>query len=110
MAWMKKTLNIDAELLAEARKVSGAATDTETIRQGLQALVRRAAYERLPWAVVAPHAEVVALARQHRLTGRGLGWVDMHLLAAARRGGFRVWTAEEPLAAAAAEMGVGWRP
>jgi Arc/MetJ family transcription regulator len=44
---MKKTLHIDEELLAEARSVSGATTDTEAVRLGLQALVRRAAYERL---------------------------------------------------------------
>jgi Arc/MetJ family transcription regulator len=44
---MKKTLHIDASLLAEAREVSGASTDTEAVRLGLEALVRRAAYERL---------------------------------------------------------------
>ena len=44
---MKKTLHIDEMLLAEARKVSGATTDTETVRLGLEALVRHAAYERL---------------------------------------------------------------
>ena len=31
----------------EARAASGAATDTETVRLGLRALVRSAAYERL---------------------------------------------------------------
>lgn len=44
---MKKTLHIEADLLREARAVSGAATDTETVRLGLEALVRHAAYERL---------------------------------------------------------------
>jgi hypothetical protein len=44
---MKKTLHIDEKLLEEARAVSGAATDTETVRLGLQALVRHAAYQRL---------------------------------------------------------------
>lgn len=44
---IKKTLHIDDKLLAEAREVSGAATDTETVRLGLEALLRRAAYERL---------------------------------------------------------------
>ena len=44
---MKKTLHIDEELLAEARAVTSATTDTETIRMGLQALIRHAAYERL---------------------------------------------------------------
>lgn len=43
----KKTLNVDEALLHEAKAASGAATDTETVRLGLEALVRRAAYERL---------------------------------------------------------------
>jgi hypothetical protein len=44
---MKKTLHIDAQLLREARASSGARTDTETVRLGLEALVRRRVYERL---------------------------------------------------------------
>ena len=44
---MKKTFNVDASLLREAKAACNAATDTETIRQGLDALVRHAAYERL---------------------------------------------------------------
>ena len=44
---MKKTLHIDEKLLQEARTVSHAATDTETVRLGLEALIRHAAYARL---------------------------------------------------------------
>jgi hypothetical protein len=44
---MKKTLHIDERLLRNAKSASGAKTDTETVRLGLEALVRRAAYERL---------------------------------------------------------------
>jgi len=44
---MKKTLHVDDRLLAEARTACKATTDTETIRLGLEALIRRAAYERL---------------------------------------------------------------
>ena len=44
---MKKTLNIDAKLLQEAKKACGASTDTEAVRQGLEVLVRHAAYQRL---------------------------------------------------------------
>jgi Arc/MetJ family transcription regulator len=58
---MKKTLHIDEALLREAKAACGARTDTETVRAGLEALVRRAAYERLrtlrgsePGAVDAP--------------------------------------------------------
>ncbi len=44
---MKKTLHIDERLLREARLACQAITDTETVRLGLEALVRHAAYERL---------------------------------------------------------------
>jgi Arc/MetJ family transcription regulator len=47
IVWMKKTLHIDDRLLREARTVSGAKTDTDTVRLGLEALVRHAAYQRL---------------------------------------------------------------
>ena len=44
---MKKTLYIDDRLLADAKAACKAATDTQTIRLGLEALVRQAAYQRL---------------------------------------------------------------
>lgn len=44
---MKKTLHVDERLLKEARRACKASTDTETVRLGLEALVRHAAYERL---------------------------------------------------------------
>ena len=47
MICMKKTLNIDDQLMKEAKLACGAATDTDTVRLGLEALVRGAAYDRL---------------------------------------------------------------
>ena len=44
---MKKTFDVDAKLLAEAKEACGAITDTEVVHLGLQAVVRRAANERL---------------------------------------------------------------
>jgi hypothetical protein len=44
---VKKTLNFDDRLFREAKAACGAATDTETVRLGLKALVRHAAYQRL---------------------------------------------------------------
>lgn len=46
MVCMKKTFNVDDKLLKAARKASGASTDTEAIRLGLEALVRHDAYQR----------------------------------------------------------------
>jgi hypothetical protein len=44
---MKKTLHIDEKLLRAAKQASGAVTDTETVRLGLESLLRHAAYLRL---------------------------------------------------------------
>lgn len=45
---VKKTLrHIDERLLRDAKSASGAKTDTETVRLGLEALVRHGADERL---------------------------------------------------------------
>jgi Arc/MetJ family transcription regulator len=47
IVWMKKTLHIDEHLLRDAKSAAGAKTDTDTVRLGLEALVRHGAYERL---------------------------------------------------------------
>jgi len=62
---MKKTLNVDDHLFKQAKVASGAATDTETVRLGLEALVRRAAYERLrALRGTEPHAQDVPRRRE----------------------------------------------
>lgn len=69
---MKKTLHIDDRLLAEARTACRATTDTETIRLGLEALIRRAAYERLR-KLAGSEAGVAGVPRRResRRSGRG---------------------------------------
>ena len=57
-------------------------------------------------APVVPHAEVVAFVRARRLSGRGIGWVDLHLLASAIVANAPLWTADARLAAVAAELDV----
>ena len=44
---MKKTLVIDEKLFKQAKVACGASTDTETVRLGLEALIRHSAYQRL---------------------------------------------------------------
>ncbi|MFM9995171.1 MAG: type II toxin-antitoxin system VapC family toxin [Phycisphaerales bacterium] len=55
----------------------------------------------LPAIAPARHDEVLALLDAHRLWGRGIGWVDVHLLAAAAIAGTALWTRDQRLAAAA---------
>src|ERR687898_536970 len=103
---MKKTLHIDEQLLRDAKSASGAQTDTDTVRLGLEALVRRGAYERMDQAPVVRHDEVVAFVRDRKLHGRGIGWIDAHLLASALVGRLRLWTVDPPLAMLAKELGI----
>lgn len=65
-------------------------------------------YERMEQAPLVPHAEVVAFVRDRKLNGRGIGWIDAHLLASALVGHLRLWTADSPLATVARELGVGY--
>lgn len=53
------------------------------------------------------HDEVLHVIDRWALMGRGLGIVDVHLLAAARLGGIPLWSLDRRLAAVAAELGRG---
>lgn len=71
-------------------------------RSGVLALLQR-----LPKAVVATDAEVLAVIEQRRLMGRGLGYIDAHLLAATLLSpAVRLWTLDAPLVSAAARLGI----
>ena len=54
----------------------------------------------LPHAPIASHDEALALLETHRLMGKGLGWVDVHLLASAKLARLSFWTLDKRLAAA----------
>jgi len=59
----------------------------------------------LPTAVVAENDEVLGFMERHRLHGRGIGYVDVHLLAAvALTPGSVLWTRDRRLHAAAQEL------
>ncbi|HKE21491.1 MAG TPA: PIN domain-containing protein [Bryobacteraceae bacterium] len=55
------------------------------------------------------HAEVVSLVQPRRLGGRGIGWIDVHLLASALAARVPLWTADTRLTAIAEELDVGYR-
>jgi hypothetical protein len=60
----------------------------------------------LPAAIRASDAEVMRLVEDRRLWGRGLGWIDAHLLAAALLSHCRLWTLDKRLGTAASELGL----
>ncbi len=63
----------------------------------------------LPSAPRASDAEVLALLERGTLMGRGIGYVDVHLLASATLAGTaRLWTRDKRLAAVAAELALAF--
>jgi predicted nucleic acid-binding protein len=58
----------------------------------------------LPHAPVCGHDEALAFVESHSLMGRGLGWVDMQLLASAKLAKLPFWTLDKRLAAVATAL------
>lgn len=65
-----------------------------------------AALVALPQATVASEAEVLAFIDRHRLFGLGIGYVDVHLLAAATLSAAPFWTRDKRLQNVAARLGL----
>lgn len=57
-------------------------------------------------ATRASDAEVMSLIENRRLWGRGLGWMDAHLIASALLSRCRLWTLDRRLATTASELGL----
>lgn len=68
------------------------------------------AYTQMHYAVAVPHDEVVEFVRMRRLSGRGVGWVDINILASALVEGFQVWTADSHLSAIASDLRIAYTP
>jgi hypothetical protein len=75
----------------------GSLKSREVILGGLHAL---------PSAVSASQEEVLRLIDNGRLWGRGLGWVEVHLVASALLSGCPLWTLDKRLAQAARDSGL----
>ena len=63
-------------------------------------------YEQMHQAPMVQHSEVVAFVRARRLHGRGIGWIDAHLLASSLVGRLKLWTTDPRLLTLAKELGV----
>lgn len=71
------------------------------IRNRVEVLALLAA---LPQTAVAEHIEVLQFVHTHKLHGKGLGWIDVHLLASAQLMGCSLWTNDRALLAAARNL------
>ncbi len=64
--------------------------------------------EALPMALYAQHEEVMHLIENDRLVGRGLGYVDIHLLASAILTKVSLWTMDKKLNQASSKLGLAY--
>ena len=53
--------------------------------------------EALPMAVIAEHQEALTFVESHALMGKGLGYIDIHLLASCMLTGLPIWTLDKKL-------------
>ena len=60
----------------------------------------------LPAANLVTDEEALAFLDNEKLYGRGLAWVDVHLLASARLSGAGLWSMDRALASAAKALGL----
>lgn len=65
-------------------------------------------YERMHQAPLVAHEDVVEFVRDRGLHGRGIGWIDAHLLASALVGRLKLWTTDPRLATLAKEVGISY--
>lgn len=65
--------------------------------------------QQLPMSVVAEYEEVLGYVEHQELHGKGIGYVDVHLLASAVIENARIWTLDKRLSTVAQELGCALR-
>jgi predicted nucleic acid-binding protein len=62
----------------------------------------------LPMGIEAEHEEVLAFIENNRLMGKGLGYVDVHLITSCLLTGVSVWTLDKKMAQAADNLNINY--
>jgi len=63
----------------------------------------------LPMATQAEHEDVMQFIENYRLMGKGLGYMDVHLLASALLTEALIWTLDKKLDEVSTELGIGFK-
>jgi len=63
----------------------------------------------LPMAPIVEFPEFLYFIEQHKLNGKGIGFVDIHLLASAQLGQMPLWTADKRLKTASIELDLNYK-
>lgn len=63
----------------------------------------------LPMSLMAEHEEILEFIENNRLMGKGLGYIDVHLIASAVLTGVSLWTFDKKLDEISKELGMSYR-
>ncbi len=64
----------------------------------------------MPQIDVVSEEGVLLFMEMHKLFGKGIGYIDMHLLSASANSGARFWTRDRRVAQAAADLNIAHVP
>jgi len=98
-------LLLDGEVLGHAHVIGELACGNLKNREEIISLLQA-----LPAAPLIDLPEYLYFVEQNRLHGKGIGFVDVHLLASASLAQAPLWTADKRLKAAAADLGLNLEP
>lgn len=96
-----RRLLLDDGVLTHASVIGELACGQMTHRIRILALLHA-----LPRAQMVDDEEALDFIETHRLMGAGIGWVDVHILAATVLARARLWTSDRRLQRAAARLGI----
>jgi predicted nucleic acid-binding protein len=96
-----RTLLFDEQVLCHPFVVGELACGTLQNREEILTMLKA-----LPEAHLLEHEEVMTFLEARRIYGRGIGWVDAHLLASTLLTECTLWTFDKPLRRAAAALDV----
>jgi hypothetical protein len=65
-------------------------------------------YGQMHQAVTLAHSDIVSFVRAKKFNGRGVGWLDVHLLGSALIGRMQLWTADVNLSILAKELDIAF--
>jgi predicted nucleic acid-binding protein len=96
-----KTLLFDEQVLCHPFVIGELACGTLQKRSDILSMLKA-----LPEAQLLEQEEVLSFLETRRVYGRGIGWVDAHLLGSTLLTGCSLWTFDRPLRRAAAALDV----
>ena len=112
-AWIDHFRRSDPDLIARLQAGTVASHPFVIGELALGNLTRRAEIleliRALPVLEAQPHEVVLAFVHRHELAGTGVGWVDVHLLAAAEAEGAALFSNDRRLRTQAARLGLAAR-